>query len=145
VLATCKYAPTKGQKNEKAARLLYDRILPHDITWRPYVDYRDVIPFAEHALYSSWIRNGLSKIIYLPKRVMRQLWYVQSIPRHPKQCTTIMTTLDQVDEQWAGYQQCVLIAEMLGSLVVLPIDIVPDYIDWYLQISHPYIIPIPEG
>jgi hypothetical protein len=56
-----------------------------------------------------------------------------------------MTTFDQVDEQWAVYQWHVLTAEMLGSRVVLPTDIVPGYMDWYLKISHPYIIPIPES
>jgi hypothetical protein len=40
---------------------------------------------------------------------------------------------------------CVLTAEMLGSCVVLPTETVPGYKDWYLQISHPYIIPILEG
>jgi hypothetical protein len=39
----------------------------------------------------------------------------------------------------------VLIAEMLGSRVVLPTDTMSGYMDWYLKISHPYIIPIPEG
>jgi hypothetical protein len=141
----CKYAGTKGQTNEKAAQLLFDRILPHDITWRPFEDYRDVIPFAEHALYSGWIRNGSRKIKYLPERALRQFGYVQSIPRHPEQCATIMTTLDQVDEQWAGYQHRVLTTEMLGSRVVLPTDTVSGYMDWYLKISHSYIIPIPEG
>jgi hypothetical protein len=34
---------------------------------------------------------------------------------------------------------------MLGSRVILPTDTVPGYMDWYLKISHPYIIPIPEG
>jgi hypothetical protein len=116
----CKYVLTKGQTNEKAARLLFDRILLHDITWRPYEDDRDVIPFAEHALYFGWIRNGPSKIRYLPA----------------EQCATIMTTLDQVDEQWAGYQQRVLTEEMMGSRVVFPTDTVPGYMDWYLQISH---------
>jgi hypothetical protein len=57
----CKYTPTKGQTNEKAARLLFDLILPHDITWRPYEDNRDVIPLDDVALYSGWIRSGATK------------------------------------------------------------------------------------
>jgi hypothetical protein len=56
-----------------------------------------------------------------------------------------VTTVEQVDQQWAGYEQRILTAEMLGSRIVLPADTVPGYMDWYLQISHPYIIPIPEG
>jgi hypothetical protein len=141
----CEYVPTKGQTNKKAARLLFDRILPHDITWRPYEDYRDVISFSEHTLYSGWIRNGSSKIRYLPERVLCQFGYLQSIPRHQEDCATIVTTLEQVDQQWAGYLQPVLTAEMLGSRVVLPTDTVSGYMDWYLKISHPYIIPIPES
>jgi hypothetical protein len=31
-----KCEPIKGQTNEAAVRLLMDRVLPHDITWRPY-------------------------------------------------------------------------------------------------------------
>jgi hypothetical protein len=56
-----------------------------------------------------------------------------------------VTTVEQVDQHWAGYEQRVLTAEMLGSRVVLPTNIVPGNMDWYLQISHSYIIPIPEG
>jgi hypothetical protein len=56
-----------------------------------------------------------------------------------------VTTVEQVDQQWAGYEQRILTAEMLGSRIVLSADTVPGYMDWYLQISHPYIIPIPEG
>jgi hypothetical protein len=66
----CKYEPTKGQTNDKVARLLFDRILPHDITWRPYEDNRDVIPLDDVALYSAWIRSGATKGRYLPERVL---------------------------------------------------------------------------
>jgi hypothetical protein len=34
---------------------------------------------------------------------------------------------------------------MFESRVVLPTDTVPGYMEWYLHISHLYIIPIPEG
>ncbi|MCI83911.1 hypothetical protein A2U01_0105187, partial [Trifolium medium] len=38
-----------------AMRLLMDRVLPHDITWRCYEDHRDICPFEDIALYSGWI------------------------------------------------------------------------------------------
>jgi hypothetical protein len=34
---------------------------------------------------------------------------------------------------------------MLGSCVVRPTHTVPGYMEWYFKMSHPYIIPIPEG
>jgi hypothetical protein len=141
----CKYVPTKAQTNENVARLLFDRILPHDIIWRPCEDYRDIIPIADVALYSGWIRSGPIKIRYLPERVLRQFGYVQIIPHRSEHAATIVTTVEQVDQHWAGYEQRVLTAEMLGSRVVLLTDTVPGYMDWYLKISRPYIIRILEG
>jgi hypothetical protein len=70
---------------------------------------------------------------------------VQSILHHPEHVATIVPTVEQVDHQWGRYNLRVLTAEMLGSRVILPTDTVPGYMDWYLKISHPYIIPIPEG
>jgi hypothetical protein len=70
---------------------------------------------------------------------------VQSILHHPEHVATIVTTVEQVDHQWGRYNLRVLTAEVLGSRVILPTDTVPCYMDWYLKISHPYIIPIPEG
>jgi hypothetical protein len=55
-----------------------------------------------------------------------------------------VTTVEQVDQHWAGCEQRVLTAKMLSSRVVLLTDTVPGYMYWYLQISHPYIFPILE-
>jgi hypothetical protein len=74
------------------------------ITWRPYEDYRDIIPFANVALYFGWIRSGPIKMRYLPERVLRQFGFVQSIPRHLEHAATIVTTVEQVDQHWVGYE-----------------------------------------
>ncbi|MCI15032.1 serine/threonine-protein phosphatase 7 long form-like protein, partial [Trifolium medium] len=39
-----KYDPTKGQSTQLAMRKMMDQLLPHDITWTPYEDHRDVCP-----------------------------------------------------------------------------------------------------
>ncbi|MCI35185.1 serine/threonine-protein phosphatase 7 long form-like protein, partial [Trifolium medium] len=121
------------------------RLLPHDITWTPYEDHRDVCPFNNIALYSGWIRCGSTKIRYLPERVLRQFDYVQTIPRDPHATANILMTVDQIDQHWLQYMKRVLTSDMLGSRATLPSDTAPGYMVWYFRISHPYIICIPEG
>ncbi|CAJ2672539.1 unnamed protein product [Trifolium pratense] len=53
-----KYDPTKGQSSQMAMRKMMDQLLPHDITWTPYKDHRDVCPFKDITLYFDWIGCG---------------------------------------------------------------------------------------
>ncbi|CAJ2659463.1 unnamed protein product [Trifolium pratense] len=93
-----KYDSTKGQSSHMAMRKMMDRLLPHDITWTPYKDHRDICTFEDITLYSGWIRCGLIKVRYLPEWVLWQFGYVQTIPRHPDSAANILDTVDRIDE-----------------------------------------------
>ncbi|MCI70688.1 serine/threonine-protein phosphatase 7 long form-like protein, partial [Trifolium medium] len=80
-----------------------------------------------------------------PERVLRQFGYVQTIPRDPQAAANELTTVVQIDHQWLHHMDRVMTSSMLGTRVTLPTDTAPGYMEWYFKISHPYIIPIPEG
>ncbi|PNX87652.1 serine/threonine-protein phosphatase 7 long form-like protein, partial [Trifolium pratense] len=137
-----KYDPTKGQSSQMAMRKMMDQLLPHDITWTPYKDHRDVCPFKDITLYSDWIGCGPIKVRYLPERVLRQFGYMETIPRHPDSTANILDTVYRIDQHWLNYTDRVLTYDMLGSRSTIPSDIAPGYMSWYFRISHPYIVCI---
>ncbi|MCI32661.1 serine/threonine-protein phosphatase 7 long form-like protein, partial [Trifolium medium] len=120
-----KYDPTKEQSTQLAMQKMMDRLLPHDIAWTPYEDHQDVCPFEDIVLYSGWIRCGPIKVRYLPKWVLRQFGYVQTIPRHPDSAANILDTVVRIDQHWLNYTDRVLTSDMLGSRAIIPSDTAP--------------------
>jgi hypothetical protein len=94
--------------------------------------------FDDIALYYGLDQECASRARYLPERVPRQFGYVQSILRHPHATASIVSTVEQIHQHWMRYPDRVLTPNMLGSRVVCLTDTVPGYMEWYLQISHPY-------
>ncbi|XP_045810781.1 protein MAIN-LIKE 2-like [Trifolium pratense] len=91
--SACKYELTKGQTNQLAMRKMMGWLLPHDTTWTPYEDHRDVWSFEDIALYSGWIRCGPIRVRYLPERVLRHFGYIETISRHPHAAANPLTTM----------------------------------------------------
>ncbi|CAJ2642561.1 unnamed protein product [Trifolium pratense] len=125
-------------------RKMMDRLLPHDTTWTPYEDHRDVWSFEDIALYSGWIRCGPIRVSYLPERVLRQFGYIQTILCHLYAAANPLTTVAQIDQHWLQHMDRVLTPGMLGSCAARPSDTAAGYIRWYYD-SHPHIIPFPGG
>src|SRR4051812_25804524 len=77
-----RYALQRGNDAVGPYRLYMDRTMHDDVTWRPFVNYAQIVPFDGIALYSGWLACGTGIMVrYLPEQCMRQFGFVQRIPR----------------------------------------------------------------
>jgi len=65
---------------------------------------------------------------------MRQFYYVQSIPAHPDNS---WVSFDDVDDRWTHYSDHLVAA---SEMCLVPGQCAVDYIDWFFNISHPFMI-----
>ncbi|MCI52166.1 hypothetical protein A2U01_0073410, partial [Trifolium medium] len=65
--------------------------------------------------------------------------------RDPHAAVNLLTTVDQIDQQWLEYMECVLNSDMIGNSAIIQSDTDTGYMTWFFKISHPYIIRIPAG
>lgn len=60
-----------------------DCLVAEDMHFNNHVDHYNTRPFDDIMLYSGWLTCGSRLTFpYLPKRVMRQFSYIQTIPRY---------------------------------------------------------------
>ena len=71
--------------------------------------------------------------------VLRQFGYIQSIP--PPSVSALLS-YDDIDDRWMHFSDHVVAA---GNLCVVLGQISADYMEWFCQISHPFIIPTQAG
>jgi hypothetical protein len=92
-------------------QMTLDRLLPHDVDWACYDEHRQICPLQPVSLYSGWIRCGHIKVWYLPKRVLHQFGYVQTILRPLAHFAAVATTdglhvcafhESRLNSSWAG-------------------------------------------
>ncbi|XP_006601487.1 protein MAIN-LIKE 2-like [Glycine max] len=75
-------------------------------------------------------------IVYLrPERVVRQIGYIQTVP--PPSVRDSLTGTD-IDDRWVHFSDHVA---PTGELCVVPGQVAPDYMEWFFQISHPFVTP----
>ena len=74
-----------------------------------------------------------------PERVLRQFGYIQSIPLPP---VSASLSYDDIDDRWMHFSNHVV---AVGDLCVVPGQVSADYMEWFFQISHPFMIPTQEG
>jgi hypothetical protein len=73
---------SRGYADVRHFRGLMDSMEHCHVIWSSYEHRRDVTPFQDVFWCSRWIMAGKQKIVcHLPKRVLRQYGYVQTIPR----------------------------------------------------------------
>src|SRR4051812_23280879 len=76
-----------------------------DVTWRPFADYAQVVPFDGVAIYSGWLACGTGIMVrYLLERCMRQFGFVQIIPRSPFEAAPDTVTRVQLTAIWEEWQ-----------------------------------------
>jgi len=114
-------------------RQCLDRLqIPH-VCWMPYSKHRPVQDFHMISCFSGQVRWGPIVVKYRLKRVMRQFGYIQCIPAHP---VHPWVSYDDVDDTWTHYSDHLATAD---DPCVVPGQCVPDYIDWFFRISHPFM------
>jgi hypothetical protein len=78
-----------------------------------------------------------------------QFDHKQSIPRLPTQSaipiTASSTALITTSAQFANIRDWVLTAAQRGPLAIYPWYAAPGYMRCYFRISHPYMLPLPQG
>ncbi|XP_058783383.1 uncharacterized protein LOC131658065 [Vicia villosa] len=78
------FSPLRGNQAIEPFRVYIDRLVFEDIQFHCYIDHHETIPFNDIDLYLGWLacRSRLTAL-HLPERVMRQLGYMQFIPKDP--------------------------------------------------------------
>jgi len=74
-----------------------------------------------------------------PERVLRQFGYIQSIPPPP---VSTLLSYDDIDDRWMHFSDHVA---AVGDICVVPGQVSVDYMEWFFQISHPFMISTQEG
>lgn len=78
------FSPLRGNQETKPFRVYLDCLVVEDMHFNSYIDHSEMRSCDDILLYSGWVTCGSQLTFpHLPKRVMRQLRFTQSIPRHP--------------------------------------------------------------
>nr|KYP33064.1 Serine/threonine protein phosphatase 7 long form isogeny [Cajanus cajan] len=93
-----------------------DAIIINEVCWMPYSHHRYYRPFKDITLYSGWLRWGTYKQAHLPERVLRQYGHVQHIPRSPQHVTSMVISLEEIDDRWLHYANYVVDVAQSGSV-----------------------------
>ncbi|KAH1215793.1 Protein MAIN-LIKE 1 [Glycine max] len=68
-----------------------------------------------------------------PERVVRQFGYIQMIPLSP---VSASLSYEEIGDRWMHFLDHVVPA---GEICVVPGQVSADYMDWFFQISHPFV------
>ena len=71
--------------------------------------------------------------------MLRQFGYIQSILLPP---VSASLSYDDIDDKWMHFADHVL---AVGELCVVLGQVSADYMEWFFQISHPFMIPTQAG
>ncbi|KAJ1439533.1 Aminotransferase-like, plant mobile domain [Sesbania bispinosa] len=121
-------------------RQYLDWIRHSDIIWTPYILRRAYRPFHDVCWYYGYITSGDTPLPHLPDRVLRQYGHVQSIPPSPHEELPVPPSAD-VHAHFIHYHDHLLDKSRRGPPVTHAGECTQGYLDWFQQVSHPYIIP----
>ena len=90
----CQYIVSRQICTITDVRLQLDRLTIDDVLWGPYTEHRAYCPFVSISLFCGYLRGGDATQRHIPKRVLCQFGFVQTIPRpllpvHPGVLATI--------------------------------------------------------
>jgi hypothetical protein len=77
---------------------------------------------------------------YLPKRVLRQFGWVQTIPIHPIQSAPVDVNLEEITNRFQRALDYTLTPQELGEIAVHGVEAADGYVEWFYQVSHPRMI-----
>ncbi|XP_028186321.1 protein MAIN-LIKE 2-like [Glycine soja] len=113
-----------------------------DVCWFPYSDHRGVRGFELISSFQGQLRWGPTVVAVRPKRVLRQFGYIQSIPPSP---VSVSLSYDDIDDRWMHFMHFSDHVVAVGDLCVVLGQVSADYMNWFFQISHPFMIPTQAG
>lgn len=118
------------------------------VVWDPYREHRVDHPFSQVAFYTGCLKCMDIVEPYHPDRVLRQFGRIQRIPPTPlaPQRATRGATANQyriaynyLDQIWERWHNHVLSPIERGQSAAHPWDCAPNYMEWFLRVSHPII------
>ncbi|KAH1199479.1 Protein MAIN-LIKE 1 [Glycine max] len=119
-------------------RACIDALTVTDVCWMPYAEHRGVRGYDLISSYTGQVRWGQIIVYIRPERVVRQMGYIQTVP--PPPIRDSLTGTD-IDDQWVHFSDHVV---PTGELCVVPGQVAPDYMEWFFQISHPFVTPMED-
>ncbi|XP_014621650.1 protein MAIN-LIKE 1-like [Glycine max] len=134
----CRWLTGKAQMTRiKGApyRARIDALTVTDVCWMPYAEHRGVRGYDLISSYTGQVRWGPIIVYLRPERVVRQMGYIQTVPS-PSVRDSLTGT--DIDDRWVHFSDHVA---PTGELCVVPGQVAPDYMEWYFQISHPFVTP----
>ena len=72
-------------------------------------------------------------VIHRSETVIRQLSYIQTIPPH---LAASLLSVVEIDDRWKQFSEYIA---LVGQLCAVPGHCLPDYMDWFYMISHPFL------
>lgn len=118
------------------------------VTWDPYVDIRPDGVVHPMAFYSGTLKYMDIVEPYHPERFLRQLGHVQGIPDPPyrpsealrgKNVMKYKAKYAFVPENWERWRNHLLSPEVRGEKSIFPFLATPQYLPWFLNVSHPLV------
>ena len=101
----------------------------------PYADHRGVRGFDLIFCFQGQLRWGPIVVFVRPERVVRQFGYIQTIPPPP---VSASLSYEEIDDRWMHFLDHVAPAT---EICVVPGQVSADYMEWFFQISHPFVTP----
>ncbi|XP_050895567.1 uncharacterized protein LOC127102208 [Lathyrus oleraceus] len=92
-------------------------------------------------LYSGWLSCRSRHIApYLPKRIMRQFDYTQTIPRHLVVYTLPVLTCIQINDMFDDYKSHMVLEKAQSTIAESDRSYVEGYIKWFFRVSRLYMV-----
>jgi len=105
-----------------------------------YGEHSQACPFERVSHYSGWLRYVNRMVRYLSEKVLCQFVYVQTVPRHPCESAPPEETLGDITLCYQRALAYALTPQQLGHLAVHVVEAAEGCIQWYYNVSHPYMI-----
>ncbi|KAK9160847.1 hypothetical protein Syun_007188 [Stephania yunnanensis] len=126
-------------------RRTLDRLRPSEVTWDIYVNYRDNGVVHAMVFYSGTLKYMDVVEPYHSKRILRMFGHVQSIPDPPyrpleaHRCPSALKYSVKYGFQldnWERWRNHLLAPEVRGNKAKFEFLATPDYLPWFLKLSH---------
>ncbi|KAK9169113.1 hypothetical protein Syun_001253 [Stephania yunnanensis] len=129
-------------------RRTLDGLRPSEVTWDPYVNHRDNGAVHTMTFYSGTLKYMDVVEPYHPERILRQFGHVQSIPDPPYRpleahrgpsANKYSVKYEFQQDNWERWRNHLLAPEVRGDKAEFEFFVTPDYLPWFLKVSHPVI------